>query len=501
MQVMWWIPSSFIQHHLYHPATMSKARRRTVKGLVILASVLAFLSIFAIWIERQALNTDDWVSTSGQLIQNQTIRTELSNYLVEQVYENVDVEKKLEEIFPGKTKELAGPAASGLRQVAGPGVEKVLETGTARTLWEDANRTAHEQLIAVLENKKEAVETANGEVTLNLGSLVTNIAKQIGIGQSLAEQLPPDAGQIKILKSEELKTAQNIAIAIKGSALVLSLLTFLVFALAMYLTRGGRWVTVLFSGVGLISAGLAVIVARHIAGGIIVDQLVTTQNVKPAAEAAWGIGTSLMVSIAATVIVVGALFVAAGWLGSPNKAAKTSRRAIAPILRDYAPWVYAGVAVVFGIYLLSASNVGLRTFLTTLVVAGMAAFGVHDLRRQTEEEFPDASFAGAFGNTRERVVSAVRGSGISERVGEQASKLRLPEVRMPERRAEEGAPGEEAGGADRGRGAPIAEAPTAVLADEDARLARLERLGELREKGLLTDDEFAAEKARVLGGG
>lgn len=328
---------------------MSKARRRTVKGLVILASVLAFLSVFAIWIERQALNTDDWVSTSGRLIQNQKIRTALSNYLVDQLYENVNVEKELRDILPGDTKELAGPAAGGLRQVAGTGAEKVLETGTAQSLWEDANRTAHEQLIAVLENKKEAVETANGEVTLNLGSLLTNLAKQVGIGQSLAEKLPPDAGQIKILKSEQLKTAQNIAVAIKGSALILSLLTFLVFALAMYLTRGGRWVTVLFSGIGLIAAGLAVIVARHIAGGIIVDQLVRTQSVKPEAESAWGIGTSLMVSIATTVILVGALFVAAGWLASPTRAARESRRVIAPALRDYVPWVYTGLAVVFAI--------------------------------------------------------------------------------------------------------------------------------------------------------
>jgi Short C-terminal domain len=481
---------------------MSKARRRTVKGLVVLASVLAFLSVFAIWIERQALNTDDWVSTSSRLIQNQKIRTALSNYLVDQLYENVDVEKELRDILPGDTKELAGPAAGGLRQVAGTGAEKVLETGTAQGFWEDANRTAHEQLIAVLENKKEAVETANGEVTLNLGSLLTNLAKQVGIGQNLAEKLPPDAGQIKILKSEQLKTAQNIAVAIKGSALILSLLTFLVFALAMYLTKGGRWVTVLFSGVGLIAAGLAVIVARHIAGGIIIDQLVKTESVKPAAEAAWGIATSLMVSIAATVIVVGALFVAAGWLASPNKAAKTSRRAIAPVLRDYAPWVYTGVAVIFAIYLLSASNVGLRTFLTTLVVAGMAAFGVHELRRQTEEEFPDASLAGVFGSTRERMVSAYRDSGIGEKVGEQASKLRLPEVRMPERRDEEGgAPGPAGAGGVEGGEPPTHEAPTSVLDQEDARLARLERLGDLRDKGILTDDEFAAEKARILGQG
>src|ERR1700753_188227 len=214
---MWWMPSSFIcpsglaSWVTYTIRPMKPWRRRTVKGLLVLGALFAFLRCLRIWGERQALDTSEWVNTSGRLIQNSTIRSALGEYLVEQLYENVNVEKELREILPGDTKELAGPAAGGLRQVAGTGAEKVLETGTAQNLWEDANRTAHEQLLAVLENKKEAVETANGEVTLNLGSLVTNLAGQVGIGQSLAEKLPPDAGQITILKSNELKTAQNIA--------------------------------------------------------------------------------------------------------------------------------------------------------------------------------------------------------------------------------------------------------------------------------------------------
>jgi hypothetical protein len=463
---------------------MSRARRRTVKGLVILGSVLAFLSVFAIWTERQALNTDDWVHTSGRLIKNPTIRAAVSDYLVDQLYENVDVEAELKEILPGDTKDLAGPAAGGLRQVAGNGAEKVLETSTAQALWEDANRSAHEQLVSVLEDKGEAVSTSEGNVSLNLGSLLTNLASQVGIGQNLAEKLPPDAGQIQILHSDELKTAQNIAIAIKGLAIVLSLLTFVAFAAAIYLTREGRWVTVLYSGIGLIAAGFAVIVFREIAGGIVVDQLVQTESAKPAGEAAWSIATSLMTSIASTVIVVGVLFAIAGWLASPTGSAQATRRVLAPVLRHHISYVYTGLAIVVCLYFLSGPTQGLRSFLTTLIVAGMAAFGIHELRKQTAEEFPDADYSDVFGNTRDKVVSAVKDANIGGRVGEQASKLRMPERRP--------------GVAE----APTSEAPTAVapLNDEDARLQRLERLASLRDKGILSDEEFAAEKARLLSG-
>jgi len=445
-----------------------------VRVLVVLGSVLAFLSVFAIWTERQALNTDDWVSTSGRLIQNQTIRAAVGDYLVDQLYENVDVEQKFKELLPGETKQLAGPFSGAVRQVAGGGAEEVLKSSTAQSLWQEANRTAHEQLLEVLEEKEGTVSTEEGKVSLDLGGLVTNLADQVGIGENLAEKLPEDAGQITILRSDQLKTAQDIVVAVKGLALVLVLLTLLCFGLAIYLTREGRWVTVLLCGVGLVAAGFASIVLREVAGGIVVDQLVNEESVKPAAEATWSIGTSLMTSIATTVIVVGVLFGVAGWLASPTGSARASRRTLAPVLHEHVAYAYSLLAIVVGIYFISAPTQNLRTFLTTLVIAGFAAFGIHELRKQAVEEFPDADLGATFGRTRERVVGAVKEANIGERV----SALRLPEMRKPD-------PGE-----------PEAEAPTVLT--EDARLERLERLAALHEKGVLSDEELAAEKKRLL---
>ena len=456
---------------------MSRGRRRLVRVLIVLGSLLAFLSVFAIWTERQALDTGEWVNTSGRLIQNSKVREAVSNYLVDQLYENVNVEKELSEKLPGDTKELAGPISGGLRQVAGSGAEKVLESSTAQELWKSANKTTHEQLLEVLEEKEGTLSTEEGKVSLNLGSLITNLASQVGIGANLAEKLPPDAGQITILRSDQLKTAQDIVVAIKGLALVLSLLTFLCFGFAIYLSRESRWVTVLYSGIGLVAAGFAVIVFREVAGGIVVGQLVNEESVKPAAEAAWSIGTSLMTSIATTVIIIGVLFGIAGWLASPTGSARSTRRAIAPVLREYPAYVYAGLAVIVGIYFLSAPTQNLRSFLTTLVIAGLAAFGIHELRKQAAEEFPDASYGDMVGRTKDKVVGAVKDANL----GERASKLRLPEMRKPN-----------------GEGGSSSAVP--ATNNEDARLGRLERLASLHEKGILTDEEFATEKQRVLGG-
>jgi hypothetical protein len=49
--------------------------------------------------------------------------------------------------------------------------------------------------------------------------------------------------------------------------------------------------------------------------------------------------------------------------------------------------------------------------------------------------------------------------------------------------------------------APVAEAPPAPEATDpmDAKLAQLRQLGELKAQGVLSEDEFAAQKARILG--
>jgi hypothetical protein len=137
--------------------------------------------------------------------------------------------------------------------------------------------------------------------------------------------------------------------------------------------------------------------------------------------------------------------------------------------------VYTGLVIVVAIYFLSAPTQNLRSFLTTLAIAGLAAFGIHGLRRQAHEEHPDASYTEFLDRTRGRMAGAVKSANL----GERASKLRLPEVRRPE------GGGSEGGGGSRN--------------DQDARLERLERLGDLHQKGVLSDEEFAAEKAKALG--
>src|SRR3954451_19879536 len=87
-------------------------------ALIVVATLLAFLANFALWANRQLLDTDNWTESSTKLLENEEIRTQLSVFLVDQLYTNVDVKGELARALPPRFAPLAGPAAGGLREVA-----------------------------------------------------------------------------------------------------------------------------------------------------------------------------------------------------------------------------------------------------------------------------------------------------------------------------------------------------------------------------------------------
>jgi hypothetical protein len=86
-----------------------------VRAILALAAVLCVASIFAVWANRQLLDTGYWTRTNTKLLENGAIKRELSTYLTEQLYANVDLAGELRSGLPKELKPLAGPAAGGLR--------------------------------------------------------------------------------------------------------------------------------------------------------------------------------------------------------------------------------------------------------------------------------------------------------------------------------------------------------------------------------------------------
>ena len=183
----------------------------------------------------------------------------------------------------------------------------------SRTSGSRPTSDAHRRLIQVVNGGGNAVSTQNGDVTLDLKEILTQAEQRYGVGGRVAQKLPADAAQVTILRSDQLSLAQDSAHLLRALAIVLPALAILLFALAVYLARGWRREALRATGLGLALAGAAALVARTLAGHVVVDALVTTESVRPAIQATWTIETSLLKQAAIATLAYGVVVFLGAW--------------------------------------------------------------------------------------------------------------------------------------------------------------------------------------------
>lgn len=421
------------------------SHRVAATALVIAGTLAAFLAVAAIWVNRQVLDTDNWTDTSSELLEDPAVRGAVSGFLVDQLYANVDVAAEIRQALPPRAQPLAAPAAGAVRNLAEQVTDAMLQRPRVQALWEQANRTAHETFLKIVEGGGPTVSTEGGVVTLDLRSLLEQLEARTGVGGRAAAKLPADAAQVTILRSDQLSFAQDVANALRPLAIGLVVLALAFYGGAVALARDRRRETLRAAGFGFIFAGALALVVKSVAGDAVVSSLASTEAAEPTVEAVWRIGTSLLVEAATATIIYGVAIVAGAWLAGHTRAAVASRRALAPYLRDPA-YAWGGTAALVLLLIAWAPTPAFRHLVPTLVLIGLIALGVEALRRQTAREFPTA--------VRPELGEAVRNA---------FDRLR--------------------GGAKPQR------------ADSTS---QLERLADLHDRGVLTDAEFADQKSALL---
>ena len=460
-----------------------RRRRGAAIALVTLASLLAFVAILGIWVDRQALNTENWTAASSKMLERPVVRNRVADYLVDELYANVDVAAQIRTALPPRAQPLAGPAAGALRNVVERTAREALARPRAQQAWEDANRNAHELLLDVLRGGGPVVSTHSGVVQLDLKTLLEELEARTGVGGRLAARLPEDAAQITVLRSDQLEAAQTTLRVLDALPIVSVVASLLLFGAALLVAPHRRRESVRGYGFGLVIAGVAALAAASLARDALIDSLVSTPSGEPAFREVWKLATALLEQVAVACIGYGAFLVVGAWLAGTTRLATTLRSAAAPYLREpsiaYAAFAVAAAAVV----LWWAPTPALRNPLTALALVALAACGFEGLRRRTRREFPDADRHEFEARARARLQRGYR----TVRDGATSGGTAL---------------GRKAAAAGRDiaeRATPATTATPATPATPlTSRVEQLERLGALRSAGMLDEEEFRAEKARVL---
>jgi hypothetical protein len=360
------------------------AKRIGAATLFVIGTLLWTTAVFGVWAQRQALDTDNWVTTSSKLLEDDQIRTALAVALVDRLYDTNAVEQRLRDSLPPRLDPLAAPAATGLREVAMRNAPRILGTTAALRAWELANRGAHAAFLDIVENRA----APNGTVQLDIKGLVARIATSTGLPAGAADRLPPNLARLTIFKSDELSTVQNLVALAKDLVWFLIVGAVAAFAGAIALSRDRRHAVVTV-GLCLMIAALLVLALRRVAGVAVVDSIALAPNATAVVDDVWAIATSLLVDAAQGTLLFGAMVASAAWVAGPGRVATAARRVNAPPLRERAALTRAGLAVAL-LLLVWWGPVPWTQHLIPVLLVTLAAFAwLEWIRRRSSLEFAD----------------------------------------------------------------------------------------------------------------
>jgi len=369
---------------------LSRGRSALIWVLIVLAALIGFVATMTTWVNRQMLDTNSWTRASAQLINDPEVRTALSTYMVNQLYDNVDVSGEIAKKLPPKYEALAGPLSAALRSPAQQGVDQLLGRPRVVALWVNANRVAHREFVAIVEDKtRPGVSTANGSVTLDLRTIVIDLAQQFGFSGNLVSKIPADAGKITVFHSDQLSVAQTSVKTIRVLSVWLVVLVLLLWSLTLYLARGARRATLRDIGCSIVFVGLLLLVVRRVGENYVLDSLTTAQT-RPTGHRVWLIGTQIIGQIGWSLIAYGIVTVLGALLAGPTSFASRLRAWLAPTLNTRPGVVWGITGATYLLLVLRGPTHALRTPIGILVLGALAAAGVYALRRQTLQEFPEA---------------------------------------------------------------------------------------------------------------
>jgi len=344
-------------------------RRVLVALLVVLACILAPLAALSVWLKDTLLETDNYVATVAPLAHNAKVQNALADRITNALVKNStvnSVEQRIVDRLPERAKFVAPKISDALASVVHEGALRLVQSDQFATLWKEANRRAHVRLVALLEAKGgNLVGTKNGEITIDLGPIAEKVNSELesrGINAFSSAAASASDKQIVLIDSIWLKRSQNITNLLQKLAIILPILTFVLFAVAIWLSPNRRR-TILRGALG-VALGMAVLLiglngGRHFylnalparvnsaAAGAVYDQLLDAFRLALRAT-----------FVAALVIAV------AAWVSGPGKSATSLREGVLHLVRGKGP--SGGEASAFALW------VARHRVLLRVVVIGLA---------------------------------------------------------------------------------------------------------------------------------
>ena len=208
-------------------------------SLLGLGALILLVGSLTVWVKRQALDTDAWVATSTEFLEDDEIRAAFSIYSSTSSTRTGTSKLGSSNGFrPSSTASRHLWPVRCVRLRSRPPTSSCSDR-VSRTLGERQPRGARGTPANPRGRDAGGRLDGRGTVTLDLRVFIVNVGEELGFGEELDARLPEDAGQLTVLESDELSVAQDTVKVIKALTWIIIFAALAAFAGAIWLAGNG----------------------------------------------------------------------------------------------------------------------------------------------------------------------------------------------------------------------------------------------------------------------
>jgi hypothetical protein len=226
--------------------------------LIVVACVLAPLSVAAIWTRNQVTNTDRYVATITPLASDPAIQQAITDQITAQVFTYIDIQALTTQVADALSARvegrglppqaaaalqgLAGPVANGVQGFVRTQVERIVQSQAFEDAWIQANRVAHDALVKALTGEGGGAVTVEGDtVSLNLAPFIQTVKQRlVAQGFTLAERIPQVDKSFVLFQSEDITRARNGFNLLNTLGVWLPVIAIVLLVLGVYVAKDHR---------------------------------------------------------------------------------------------------------------------------------------------------------------------------------------------------------------------------------------------------------------------
>jgi hypothetical protein len=257
--------------HMGRPeAGAARQRWRTIVAslLIVVACLLAPLSVAAVWTRNQVTNTDRYLATVSPLARDPAIQAAIADQITTQVFNYIDIKgltnqavdalaaQGLRPEVATQLQAFAVPIANGVESFTREQVGRVVASDAFADAWVQANRVAHAELVKALtgEGSGGAVTVENDTVSVNLAAFIQVVKDQlVASGFTLAERIPEVNASFVLFQSADITRARSAFNLLNTLGIWLPIIALLLIAVGVYVAKDHRR--------ALVGAGIGIAVA------------------------------------------------------------------------------------------------------------------------------------------------------------------------------------------------------------------------------------------------